>query len=68
MDKIGPESHLIGPAQICPVLVQDAVGPLGLLPLLPGLDCGVAPHVGPAVCAGDVEEGDALELGALCQR
>ena len=65
--EISGESHLICPAQVRPVLVQDAVSPLGLLPLLSGFDCGVAPHVGPAVSAGDVEESDALELGALCQ-
>lgn len=31
----------------------------------PGL--GVAPHVGPAVSAGNIEEGDALERRALGQ-
>ena len=50
----GFESHLIGSAQVCPILVQHAVAPFGLVPLLPGLDCGVAPHVGAAVGAGDV--------------
>ena len=52
--RSGFESHLIGSAQVCPILVQHAVAPFGLLPLLPGLDCGVAPHVGAAVGAGDV--------------
>ena len=60
--------YLIGPAQVRPVLVQLAVSLFGLLPLLPGLNCGVAPHVGSAVGAGDVQQGDALELGAFCQQ
>ena len=68
MVKIGCKSHLIGAAQVGSVLVQDTVGPLGLLPVLPGLDAGVAPHVGAAVRAGDVEERDPLELGTLRQR
>ena len=68
MVKIGCQSHLIGAAQVGSVLVQDTVGPLGLLPVLPGLDAGVAPHVGAAVRAGDVEERDPLELGTLRQR
>ena len=67
LDTFYSSADLIGGAQLRPVPVHGAVGPLGLLPLLPGLDRGVAPHVGPAVCAGDVEESDALELGALRQ-
>ena len=34
---------------------------------LAGLQSGVAPHVCPAVGAGDVEQGDTLELGPICQ-
>ena len=34
---------------------------------LAGLQSGVAPHVGAAVRAGDVEQGDTLELGPICQ-
>ena len=34
---------------------------------LAGLQPRVAPHVGAAVRAGDVEQGDTLELGPICQ-
>ena len=40
---------------------------LGLPDALLGLEAGVAPHVGAAVCAGDVEESDTLELGPISQ-
>ena len=40
---------------------------LGLPDALLGLEAGVAPHVGAAVRAGDVEESDTLELGAISQ-
>ena len=40
---------------------------LGLPDALLGLEAGVAPHVGAAVRAGDVEQGDTLELGPLSQ-
>ena len=40
---------------------------LGLPDALLGLEAGVAPHVGAAVGAGDVEESDTLELGPISQ-
>ena len=39
----------------------------GFAQTLAGLEPGVAPHVGAAVSAGDVEQGDTLELGPLSQ-
>ena len=39
----------------------------GFAQTLAGLEPGVPPHVGPAVSAGDVEQGDTLELGPICQ-
>ena len=43
------------------------MSPPGFPQTLAGLQPGVAPHVGAAVRAGDVEQGDTLELGPICQ-
>ena len=40
---------------------------LGFPQTLAGLQPRVAPHVGAAVRAGDVEQGDTLELGPISQ-
>ena len=40
---------------------------LGLPDTLLSLETGVAPHVGTAVSAGNVEESDTLELGSISQ-
>ena len=40
---------------------------LGLPNTLLGLEAGVSPHVGPAMSAGDVEEGDTLQLRPISQ-
>ena len=40
---------------------------LGLLDTFLSLQTGDPPHVGPAVGAGDVEEGDTLELRPISQ-
>ena len=39
----------------------------GFAQTLAGLEPGVPPHVGPAVSAGDVEQGDTLELWSISQ-
>ena len=39
----------------------------GFAQTLAGLEPGVPPHVGPPVGAGDVEQGDTLELWSISQ-
>ena len=55
---------LIGSSQISPSSLLGRVA-AGFAQTLAGLEPGVPPHVGPPVGAGDVEQGDTLELGPL---